>query len=237
MKTLVQSLFAVSALAFAAQAAAQVTVYENEGFSGRSYTTQSRVPDAQRTPLNNTTSSIIVVGQRWEVCEDARFRGRCMVFRPGQYPSLTAMGLNDNITSLRPLRADEQIAEANYAPMPVVAQDYRRRNRERLFDADVTSVRAVVGTPAQRCWIEREQLPAQQQSAQGAAAAAIIGGIMGHQVGPARQDVRRCDSNPAQATPNYWDVVYQFRGQEHRVQMATPPGRTITVNNRGEPRA
>ena len=54
---------------------------------------------------------------------------------------------------------------------------------------------------------------------------------------PITQDVRRCDANPAQATPSYWDVTYQFRGQEHRLQMAKPPGRTVTVNRNGEPRA
>jgi hypothetical protein len=49
--------------------------------------------------------------------------------------------------------------------------------------------------------------------------------------------VRRCDSNPPQATPAYWDVIYNFRGQEHHVQMANDPGRTVRVNSRGEPRA
>ena len=39
-----------------------------------------------------------------------------------------------------------------------------------------------------------------------------------------------------QARPDYWDVSYDFRGTEHHVQMATPPGPTITVNERGEPR-
>ena len=51
------------------------------------------------------------------------------------------------------------------------------------------------------------------------------------------QEVRRCDNNPAQATPAYWDVIYQFRGQEHRIQMSSQPGRTVTVNRNGEPRA
>ena len=40
----------------------------------------------------------------------------------------------------------------------------------------------------------------------------------------------------AQAAPEYWDVAYNFRGVEHRVQMTTAPGRTITVNGKGEPR-
>jgi uncharacterized protein YcfJ len=176
---------------------------------------------------------------------------------------------------VRPLQASARVEERDYAPMPVVAQDYRRRRDERVYEAEVTSTRAVVGTPAQRCWMEQQQVSTQQNSRMnvdnmnlpGAAIGAVIGGILGHQVGggtgkqiatvggalggaalgsqygrnnvaqPVTQDVRRCDNNAAQATPSYWDVTYQFRGQEHRVQMATPPGRTVTVNRNGEPRA
>jgi uncharacterized protein YcfJ len=35
---------------------------------------------------------------------------------------------------------------------------------------------------------------------------------------------------------DYWDVTYEFRGDEHRVQLSAPPGRTVTVNAQGEPR-
>jgi uncharacterized protein YcfJ len=281
MTNIAKTLFATSALAFAAAASAQVTFYENEAFQGRSVTNTQRLNTFDRVN-DNRASSVIVVGQRWQVCEDASFNGRCTVLRPGQYPSLTAMGLNDRISSARPLSADRHVNEADYAPMPVVAKDYRRGRDERLFDADVTSAKAVVGTPAQRCWMEREQVS--QQAAQpapqaagynlpGAAIGAVLGGILGHQVGggtgkqiatvggavggaalgaqygrgtpvtqaavapPVTADVRRCDNNAAQATPSYWDVTYQFRGLEHRVQMAAQPGKTITVNRQGEPRA
>lgn len=272
MKKIVHSLFAASALAFAVQASAQVTFYEQDGFRGRSFTAQERVRDLQRAGFNDRASSVIVAGQRWQACEHTRFEGRCTVLRPGQYASLAAMGLDDRISSVRPLRADQHVAEADYAPMPVVAQDFRRRRNERLYEAQVTSALAVVGTPAQRCWMEREQVVQQPQSQgnlnlPGAAIGAVIGGILGHQVGggsgkqiatvagavgggalgsqygrndavvPVTQDVRRCDGNPAQATPSYWDVTYQFRGQQHRAQMATDPGRTVTVNRNGEPRA
>jgi uncharacterized protein YcfJ len=281
MKSIAKTLFAVSALAFAAHASAQVTIHENENFQGRSYTSQQRVVNLQRSGFNDRASSAVVTTQRWQACEDVNMRGRCVVLRPGQYPSLSAMGLNDRISSLRPLPANERVADANYAPLPVVAQDYRRRRDERLFDAPVTSVRAVGGTPAQRCWMEREQVAQQPQPQQqaaglslpGAAVGAVIGGILGHQVGggtgqkiatvggvvggaalgsqygrwtqpaqqaqaaPVTQDVRRCDNNAAQATPAYWDVTYNHEGKEHRVQMSTPPGQTITVNRRGEPRA
>ncbi|MEJ8835552.1 beta/gamma crystallin-related protein [Ramlibacter sp. AN1133] len=243
MNTIVSVLFATTALACAAQASAQVTFYEQEGFQGRTLTTQKRVGNLERSGFSNRASSAVVVGQRWQVCDDVRFDGRCTVLRPGQYPSLQAMGMDNRITSVRPLPANERVADADYAPMPVVAQDFRRRRNERLFDAEVMSSRAVVGTPGQRCWIEREQVSQQPQgnmNSQEAAISAVIGGILGHQSGATQarvaQDVRRCDSNPVQATPSYWDVTYEFRGQQHRVQMATAPGRTIVVNRNGEPR-
>jgi hypothetical protein len=183
--SIVQALLATSALAFAAQASAQVTFYEQEGFQGRSFSAQQRVGNMERTGFNDRASSVVVVGQRWQACENSRLEGRCTVLRPGQYPSLTAMGLNDRISSVRPLPADERVAEASYAPMPMVTQDFRRRHNERLYDADVTSSRAVVGTAGQRCWVEREQVLQQPQqpgnvNLAGAAVGAVIGGILGH---------------------------------------------------------
>ena len=268
MNAVLKSALAAAGLALATQAVAQVTFYEHDGFQGRSFTTAQRVNTMQRAGFNDLASSAVVTGQRWQVCEDLSLKGRCTVLRPGQYPSLAAMGLNDRVSSMRPLQANARVNDRDYAPMPVVAQDYRRRRDERLYEADVTGTRAVVGTAAQRCWLEREQVVQRNDNINLPAAAlgAVIGGILGHQVGggsgkqiatvggavggaalgsqygrnaaqPLTQDVRHCDGNPAQATPSYWDVTYQFRGQEHHIQMSNPPGRTVTVNRNGEPRA
>jgi uncharacterized protein YcfJ len=65
---------------------------------------------------------------------------------------------------------------------------------------------------------------------------AHVGGASGGQQA-ASQDVQRCETVPGQARPAYWDVTYNFRGQDHTVQMTTPPGSTVTVNAQGEPRA
>jgi len=64
-------------------------------------------------------------------------------------------------------------------------RDYRRRNQEALYEAQVTSARAVVGpNSGQRCWIEREEVVQQpQRNVPGAIAGAVIGGILGHQIG------------------------------------------------------
>ena len=255
----------VGSLAIAGQVAAQATFYANEDFQGRSFTSQNRVENFQRFGFNDRASSVVVLGERREVCENAQFGGRCVVLRPGRYPSLAAMGLNDRVSSVRVVGSNRRVDDGRYAPPPEPVYDNRRRNNKRLYEADITSVRAVVGPPQQRCWMEQEKVPQQRgTNIGGAVVGALLGGILGHPVGGSRgqdiataggavagaalgsqvgrgggqpaQNVQRCANEPP-AQPAYWDVTYQFRGQEHRVQMTSQPGRTITVNRQGEPRA
>jgi uncharacterized protein YcfJ len=150
-------------------------------------------------------------------------------------------------------------------PLPQATYEYRQRPRERLFEAPITSARAVVGPPEQRCWVEREQVTSSGDNGTvGTIAGALIGGVLGHQVGRGTgrdvatvggaiagaavgsnvgrnsgnqyaQNVQRCEAVPSR-TPQYWDVTYDFHGVEHRAQLSAEPGRTITVNRDGEPR-
>ena len=73
------------------------------------------------------------------------------------------------------------------------AYDYRRRQDERLYEANVSSVRAVVGPPQERCWVEREQVDNRGSTGvniPGAIVGGVIGGILGHQIGGGRgQDI------------------------------------------------
>ncbi len=262
---------ALAALAWSTQASAQVTFYENNDFQGRSFSTGQRVDNFSNSGFNDRASSVIVLSNRWEVCEHANFDGQCVVLRPGRYPSLASMGMNDRVSSIRTVRNNARFNEDRYAPPAAPVYDSRRRNSERLFEADVTSVRAVVGPPEQRCWVSREQVVQQPQpstNVPGAVFGALIGGILGHQVGSGRgnelatvggaiaggaigaqvgrdgypqqqattQGVQRCDTVPGQARADLYDVSYNFRGVEHRLQMTTPPGPTVTVNRQGEPR-
>ena len=99
----------------------------------------------------------------------------------------------------------------------------------------------------------------------GAIAGAVIGGVLGHQIGGGRgndlatiggavaggaiganvgrdgervvtRDVQRCRTVRRDARPAYWEITYHFRGQLHRAQLSSPPGRTIVVDEYGVPR-
>ena len=250
--------------------ASQVTFYESEAFRGRTFSSNEPVADFSRYGFNDRASSVIVLGQRWEVCSNSRFNGSCMVLSPGRYDSLASMGMNDRISSSRAVDWNVRVNDGRAAPAPAAVYDSRRRDQESLFTADVTSVRAVVGPAEQRCWIEREEVAATRgdPNVGGAVVGALLGGILGHQVGggtgkdiatiggavagaavgssvgrnsngqpSTTRDVQRCTDRPSTVAPAFWDVSYTFRGTEHRVQMATPPGATIVVNGLGEPRS
>ena len=271
MNAILRSALAVAGLAMTTQAIAQVTFYEHEGFQGRTFSAEEQVGNLARSGFNDLASSVVVQRDRWEVCEDAGFNGRCIVLRPGRYSSLGDMGLNDRISSARIVSRNARVEDDRYAPQPGYApaaaatHDYHRRGDERLYEATVTSVRAVVGPPEQRCWVEHQTSERSGANVPGAIAGAVIGGIIGHQVGSGRhqdlataggavaggalganvgrsgggqvQDVQRCENVSSQARPDHWDVTYIFRGQEHRIQMTNQPGPTVTVNEQGEPRA
>lgn len=244
--------------------APSVSFYEQEGFRGRSFTTGEPVINLDRQGFNGRAGSVDVIAGTWEFCEDPRFGGRCVQLAPGRYPSPAAMGLSDRVASVRAAGPDARVGAAP-VPAPQPVYDARRRGDERLYQANVTSVRAVVAQAEQRCWVEREQVQQRERpNVGGAIAGAVIGGILGHQVGggsgrdlatgvgavagaavganvnrdrsQATQDVQRCSTVDSRATPDYWDVTYNFRGVDHRVQMNTPPAATVTVNERGEPR-
>ena len=267
MHRTLKPLLGIAAIAFAAHASAQITFYEGEGFRGRTFATQKQVSNFERFGFNDRASSVVVDRGRWEVCEDARFEGRCVVLRRGSYESLRGMGMENRISSVRPV-ADRGRYD-NEAPEPLAAPtyEYRQRPNERLREVPVTSVHAVVGPAEQRCWVERQQVAEPERrdlNVPGAIIGGVLGGILGHQIGggtgktvatvggtlggaalganvgrdgasTGTRDVRRCET-AANGPPQYWDVTYDFRGVEHRVQMSTPPGRTIAVNRDGEPR-
>jgi uncharacterized protein YcfJ len=242
-------------------ASADVVFFQGNGFGGRSFTANRSIANFANTGFNDRASSAIVRNGRWEVCEDSRFRGRCVTLRPGSYGNLSAMGLNNRVSSVRPLKGgDREFASQS-------GYDYRRRNGEQLFQAPVVAVHGVFGPPEQRCWVEQQQVHttnnAGGMNVPGAIIGGILGGVLGHQIGGGRgqdvatgvgavsgaligsnvgnstvttQNVQRCATVPSSGQPTYWDVTYEFGGYQHQVQLTSPPGPTILVNQRGEPR-
>lgn len=235
----------------------EVTLFEHSGFHGRLFRANEEVPDLRQFGFNDRASSAMVLGEPWEACEDTQFGGRCVVLRPGQYPSLGAMGLNDRLSSIRPIGQAAQVDERRYAPAPQPVYDWRRRPGEDFFEARVISANAVFTTQQQRCWVEqRDRGP----DPAGALIGGVIGGVIGHQIGSGsgrdaatvggavagaviganigsdKEPVQRCTGAPPQGNPDYWDVTYEFRGVTHRAQLTSRPGPTLTVNAQGEPR-
>ena len=104
MNRTLRNLLLIAGIAVAGQAAAQITLYERDGFHGRSFTADGTVWNFDRRGFNDSASSAVVQGGTWEACSDARFEGRCVILRPGNYPTLASLGLNNNISSVRPVQ-------------------------------------------------------------------------------------------------------------------------------------
>ncbi len=80
---------------------AEIELFEHDDFGGRKFAARGAVEDLNNQNFNDITSSLVVYAGQWELCEHARFAGRCLVFGPGRYPNLR--GFNDQISSLRRL--------------------------------------------------------------------------------------------------------------------------------------
>jgi uncharacterized protein YcfJ len=168
--------------------------------------------------------------------------------------------MNNVISSVRPVTQPVAAYEVR-PPMAQPNYDYRWRPNERIYQANVTDVRAVVGPPEQRCWVERQQVNDDRGGANipGAIIGGVLGGVLGHQIGSGRgNDVAtaggavagaaiganvgreggRTYSQDVQRCTNVSSNMRPdyFNGVEHHVQMSTPPGPTIGVNGNGEPR-
>jgi uncharacterized protein YcfJ len=264
MKTALAGILGLGAALLAPCAPAQIVFYEQEWLRGRVFSADGPIDNFERFGFNDRASSAVVERGEWEVCDDAYYRGRCVTLRPGQYAQLSSFGMNHRISSVRPVSTPPQYGYAP-PPPPAPVYEYYPHHGETLYSADVVAVRAVVGPPEQRCWVEQQQVVRENQpNVPGAIIGGVLGGVLGHQIGSGRgndvatsvgavggaavganvnrgtsvatQDVRRCEAVPGSARAQYWDVTYVFRGVEHRAQLSFAPGATITVNERGEPR-
>jgi uncharacterized protein YcfJ len=265
MKVKMKLALGAAAVVLASQAMAQITFYEGEGFRGRAVTTDREVRNMERLNFNDRTGSVVVDRGRWEVCEHPRYEGRCAVLRRGNYESLRGTGLEFNVSSVRPADSRRRYDNEPTASTEDYQYRRRANERVHEVPVNWTRAVMGPPNQRCWVERQAVATPSTSNNVGGAVAGALLGGILGHQVGGgsgkdaatvlgavagaavgnnmagntqpgyATQDVQRC-TNASSGPPAFYEVSYNFRGAEHRVQMATAPGATVIVNERGEPR-
>jgi hypothetical protein len=81
--------------------AGTITLFDRKGFAGEAITVDGPVEKLNAARFNDRASSAELTGI-WELCDDSFFRGRCEVI-DFSLRDLGAVGLNNNISSLRPV--------------------------------------------------------------------------------------------------------------------------------------
>lgn len=89
------------ALLVASTAMADVTFFDSSGFAGRRLSLDRPTSNLEPSGFNDRVQSAIIVGEKWEVCQDWNFGGQCTILEPGRYPSLGAW--SNRISSARPI--------------------------------------------------------------------------------------------------------------------------------------
>jgi hypothetical protein len=89
-----------------------MTVFQHPTFEGGSQNFTAAIADLSEVGINDAISSLQIHAGRWEVCEDPHFR-RC-VFVEGDAPDLKPLGLNDEISSVRP------VPSTGFFPQPTI---------------------------------------------------------------------------------------------------------------------
>jgi hypothetical protein len=81
--------------------AADLTLYANDDYQGRAVAV---IIDERQLAVRNfddRASSLVIDAGSWRLCSGEEFTGKCVTLEPGRYPSLSALGLDDDVTSVR----------------------------------------------------------------------------------------------------------------------------------------
>jgi uncharacterized protein YcfJ len=186
MTLLAKLAIAVPTLVLGTHALADATFYSRDGFRGEAMTIDKRSANLERQDFNDRASSVRIDGEPWEVCEQVRFEGRCVVLRRGSYASLRDMGLDNAISSARPLERGQASRDRHAGPAPVMPPPRGWHGPQHaVLEVPVTSARPIATAPEQRCWLEREQVsePNNNGRIAGAVIGGVVGGLLGNQVG------------------------------------------------------
>lgn len=98
-----RALLGLLALTLCTQATAELMLHEDDDFNGRKFRAYVAITNLSTMNFNDRASSVIVRSGSWQLCGDADFRGQCITLSPGSYTSLREFGLNDRVSSVRPV--------------------------------------------------------------------------------------------------------------------------------------
>lgn len=145
-----------------------------------------RAAMAQEAARTRSEEAALIVQRR---ADDAQLTAN-LSRRQAESAQIQATAAQHQAEEAQRLASSMQPRANVYAPP---AYDYRRRQNEQLYEANVSYVRAVVGSPQQHCWVDRRQVDNRGSAGvniPGAIVGGAIGGILGHQIGGGRgQDI------------------------------------------------
>jgi hypothetical protein len=81
---------------------APIVLYSQSRFNGAEVELRDDTRKLDRLDFNDQAGSVIIREGEWQLCDDADFRGKCIVLSPGRYDNLRDMG--DRISSVRRVR-------------------------------------------------------------------------------------------------------------------------------------
>ncbi len=79
-----------------------IVLFAQPRFGGRHVEPRGEIRNLTDYGFNDQTGSVIINEGRWELCDDAKFRGRCITLGPGRYEHLNE--LNNRVSSVRRVR-------------------------------------------------------------------------------------------------------------------------------------
>jgi len=121
---------------------AEMTLYKQPRFAGDGITVTNAARDLAPLGITDQASSLVVRGDRWEVCTQPDFTGDCRTLAPGEYATLDPV-LNHRIESVRRVersarsreRDDWRADARGYEPPDDGGWAYGDRDRPRGGDA------------------------------------------------------------------------------------------------------
>jgi len=81
--------------------AADLTLYADDDYQGRALNVVIDERELSVRNFDKRASSVVVEKGAWVLCSGEDYAGQCVTLEPGRYPSLQALGMDNNITSVR----------------------------------------------------------------------------------------------------------------------------------------